>query len=94
MDGFYCDRCGKGLLLEESVRYVVSIDVRAAYDPMEISRADLAGDLRGRLRSLGERLERLSAEEAQDEVHRAFRFDLCPPCQKAYLQAPVPGQQF
>ena len=36
-------------------------------------------------------LENLSAEEAQDQVYREIRFDLCPPCQKIYLTNPIPG---
>ena len=93
MDGFTCDRCGKGLLREESVRYELRIDVRAAYDPLELTSKDLARDLRGKADRLARDLENLSAEEAQDQVHRAFRFDLCPPCQKAYLKDPLPGQR-
>lgn len=91
MDGISCDACGKSLLVEEDVRYEVRIDVRAAYDPMEITREDLDRDLDAERRKLIERMKDLSAEEAMDQVHRAFKFDLCPPCQRRYLKKPLTG---
>lgn len=89
MDGMSCDRCGKSLLVDSEVRYEVRIDVRAAYDPMELTAKDLAKDRAAEIAALKERLDRLSPAEAQDSVHRAFRFDLCPPCQRTYLEAPL-----
>ena len=40
MEGITCDRCGKSLLIDESVRYEVKIVVQAAYDPMELTAED------------------------------------------------------
>jgi hypothetical protein len=34
-------------------------------------------------------LQNYSAEKAQDEVYREFRFDLCATCQKQYLESPL-----
>jgi len=84
-----CDRCGKTLLLEENVRYKVKIEVYAAYDPMEISADDLAKDHQAEIRRLLERMNDLSAEEAQDSVYREMEFDLCPCCQREYLRNPL-----
>lgn len=89
MDGLSCDKCGKALLLEEDVRYEVRIDVRAAYDPLELTSEDLARDRTAEIRELAASLARLSAADAQDQVHRALRFDLCPACQKTYLESPL-----
>ena len=36
-----------------------------------------------------ERVKDLSEQEAMDEVYKAFRFDLCRTCQKAYIRAPL-----
>lgn len=69
---------------------MVEILVYAAYDPMEITREDLAGDLRGQMKELIKRLENRDPKELEDEVARHLRFNLCPPCQKKYLQNPVP----
>jgi hypothetical protein len=88
MDHLTCDRCGNGLLLDAPVRYEVRIEVKSAYDPLEITEEDLAkaGD---ELRRTVEQLRDYSAEQAQDEVYREFRFDLCATCQKAYLKSPL-----
>jgi hypothetical protein len=91
LDGISCDRCGKSLLIDEEVRYQVKIVVQAAYDPMEISTQDLQGKGPDSWKNLIKSLENLSAEEAQDQVYREIRFDLCPPCQKIYLASPIPG---
>jgi hypothetical protein len=91
MDGICCDRCGKGLLLDEDVRYQVHIVVQAAYDPMEITREDLQKTSSSTWKALMDRLENLTEKEAQDQIHRELQFDLCPPCQKLYLEMPLPG---
>lgn len=88
MDHLSCDRCGGGLLLDAPVRYEVRIEVTSAYDPLELTREDLA-KARDELKALVEALRDYSAEKAQDEVHREFRFDLCATCQKAFLANPL-----
>jgi hypothetical protein len=91
MDGLVCDGCGGTLLLEEDVRYVLSIEGCAAYDPLEITREDLKRDFNAELRSLLESLSEVSEEEAEGQVHRAFRFDLCPGCWRRYRKDPLGG---
>ena len=88
MDHLTCDRCGNGLLLDAPVRYEVRIEVKSAYDPLELTAEDLAGAAEG-LKNAVESVKHLSAEEAQDEVYREFRFDLCRTCQKAFLKSPL-----
>ncbi len=88
MDHFTCDRCGRGLLLDAPVRYEVRIEVKSAYDPLEITDEDL-DRAEEDLRKLMERLKGYSAEKAQDEVYRAFSFDLCATCQRAFLSNPL-----
>ena len=89
MDGLVCDGCGETLLLEDDVRYVLCIEGFAAYDPMEITRQDLERDFESEMKALLERLEKTSAAEAQDQVHRSFAFDLCPACWARYLRDPL-----
>ena len=84
-----CDRYGKTLLLHESVRYKVRIEVFAAYDPMEITSDDLKRDHRAEIRRLLDRVAELDTEAAQDSVYRAMDFDLCLACQKEYLRDPL-----
>lgn len=88
MDRLTCDRCGRGLLLDAPVRYEVSIQVKSAYDPLELTEEDLV-DAQDEMKKLIEKLKTLSPQAAQDEVYRAFSFDLCATCQKAYLQDPL-----
>ena len=88
MDHLTCDRCGSGLLLDAPVRYEVKIEVTSAYDPLEITREDL-DRAEEELRALLRKLQNYSAEKAQDEVHREFRFDLCATCQKKFLANPL-----
>jgi hypothetical protein len=88
MDRLTCDRCGGGLLLDAPVRYEVRIEVKSAYDPLELTEEDLA-KAAAELKRTVEFLRHYSADQAQDEVYREFRFDLCATCQKAFLKAPL-----
>lgn len=89
MNGISCDACGKGLLIDTDVRYVVRIDVRAAYDPLELGADDLQRDLAKEIDALLVEMEKADPRTLQDQVHRAFRFDLCPHCQRLYLRDPL-----
>jgi hypothetical protein len=91
MDGIVCDMCGKELLTDEDTRYVVKIQVYAAYDPMELTADDVARDRSNELAELLRQLESMNADELEDQVARCFEFDLCPACQKKYLAEPLPG---
>ena len=84
-----CDLCGKTLLIDEDVRYIVNIEVFAAYDPMELTEEDLRKDYRKELQELVRRMRQMDPEKAQDSVYRKFEFQLCPPCQRRYLKDPL-----
>lgn len=88
MDRLICDRCGRGLLLDAPVRYEVSIEVKSAYDPLELMEEDLV-DAGEEMKRLIEKLKTYSPEAAQDEVYRKFAFDLCATCQKLFLKNPL-----
>jgi len=88
MDRLTCDRCGNGLLLDAPVRYEVRIEVKSAYDPLELTDDDLAKAAED-LKQAVEAVQNLSAEDAMDEVYREFRFDLCRTCQKQFIRAPL-----
>lgn len=89
MDGLTCDVCGKALLVDQPVRYEVRIEVYAAYDPLELTPDDLTRDHRAAIRRLLARMEAMDPQELEDSVHKAFRFDLCPACQRRYLRDPL-----
>ncbi|MDP6379881.1 MAG: hypothetical protein QF662_00935 [Phycisphaerae bacterium] len=86
---YTCDMCGKKLLMDEDTRYIVKIQVHAAYDPLEISDEDLEEDYEDEMRGLMDSLSEMEAEELEDQVHKSFRFDLCPQCWEAYLKDPL-----
>lgn len=89
MDGLTCDLCGKALLVDESVRYEVRIEVYAAYDPLELTPDDLTQDHGAEIRRLLARMEDMDPQELEDSVHKEFRFDLCRGCQRRYLRDPL-----
>ena len=92
MAGFCCDRCGKPLLVDSDVRYVVDIRVFAAYDPMELTGEDIARDHLAEIRKLNRRLAKMDPQELEDGVYKRFEFDLCPTCQKVYIRNPMPNE--
>ena len=89
MAGFCCDLCGKPLLVDSDVRYVVKIEVFAAYDPMELTVEDLKRDRLKEIRELVRRLSEMEPQELEDQVYKSFTFDMCPECQKTYLKDPL-----
>ena len=89
MDGISCDGCGTGLLIDADVRYLVKIEVYAAYDPMEITRQDLVRDQHRDMARLIREMEGMDPQALEDQVYRQFQFDLCPKCQEAYLKDPL-----
>ena len=91
MDGFVCDACGATLLADSDVRYVLKIEGFAAYDPLELTRDDMERDFEAEMKALLDSLAGLDAQSAQDQVHRAFQFDLCPECWRRYLRDPLTG---
>ncbi|MDQ7781200.1 MAG: hypothetical protein RDV41_16015 [Planctomycetota bacterium] len=90
MDHLTCDICGNGLLLDAPVRYEVKIEVKAAYDPMELSEDDLRRDFKAEIAALLKKLANRSATEMNDEVYKLIEFDLCMTCQKKYIKNPLP----
>ena len=91
LPGAQCDICGADLLLAE-VRYIVSIEVFAAYDPLELTRSDMERDYEEEMRKLVEQLRKskASGKEMEESVYARRRFDLCASCAKKYLASPMP----
>ena len=89
MHGLSCDRCGKSLLVDEDTRYLARIEVVAAYDPPEVMRQDLERDLEAEMRRLVAAAAARDRKELEEEVAAIRRFDLCPPCRKAFLEDPL-----
>ena len=86
---FICDMCGKGLLVEDDVRYEVTIEIKSAYDPMEITAEDLVKDHTAEIKRLIKQMKEINQQDLEDEVYKVFRFDLCHTCQKKFLKNPL-----
>lgn len=85
---YRCDGCGAEMR-KGDLRYRVKIDVRAAYDQLEIGLADLMRDHRKELIELVERLKGKDPKEIEDTIYKSFELDLCPRCQRAYVRGPL-----
>lgn len=85
---YTCDCCKRELDPEEDLRYVVKIEVSAAFDPV----ADDDEDDRDHLQEIQDLLERLEDTENDrigEEVFQRLRFDLCPECRKKFAKNPL-----
>jgi hypothetical protein len=89
MDAATCDRCGRDLLAAP-VRYVARIELFAAYDPPEVTAADLGRDLEAEMRELLNRIaeDRRSGEEIEKDVYEELRLDLCAECRREFARDP------
>ncbi len=84
-----CDRCYRPLP-KSAPRYVVTIQVTAAADPLEITEENLQQDAQAAVReALAAAAEQTEAKAMRD-VHIELRYDLCRPCQLEYLKQPMP----
>lgn len=88
MKEYICDGCGKHLATD-ALRYTVKIDVRAAYDQMEVGLVDLVRDHRNEILALIEKLKDKDASEIEETIYKGFKLDLCPSCQRAFVRDPL-----
>lgn len=94
MHGICCDGCGEPLLVDSNVRYVVKIEVYAAYDPLEITEEDLGADDLHAWERLIKDVEGADPEELKSEIHMTLRYDLCPVCRREYVRDALYGARF
>jgi hypothetical protein len=85
---YVCDGCGKRLK-KGDLRYRVKIDVRAAYDTLEVGLIDLVRNHEEEIRQILESLESAAQQEVEDSIYKNIELDLCPSCQKAYIRQPL-----
>lgn len=85
---YTCDICKQPIDSENSVRYVVRLEVYASLDPIE---EDLSED-RDHLLEIHDILEHLEdSQDTQisDEVYHHARYDLCSDCRRRYVENPL-----
>ena len=85
---FSCDACGS-MLGEE--RFSVTVEIKAEFDPCELTEADLDAD---HLAQIAAELEAqtISGEPSQVSEkprRQKMKFDLCPACQARYAADPL-----
>jgi hypothetical protein len=82
---FTCDLCGQPL---EDRRFVVRMEVFPAFDPEDITEADLDAD---HLQEVVDEIHEseVTGSAADDCAAKSFRFDLCPRCHARYLKDPL-----
>ncbi len=86
---YSCDLCKRELDSQDDLRYVVKMEIYAAFDP---AAADAEGEDRDHLEEIQDILEGLedsASEEIGDDVYQQLRFDLCPECRKKFVKNPL-----
>ncbi len=85
---YRCDICGKELP-KKSLRYIVKIDLYAAYDTLEITKDDLKKDYLTEIRELLEKMKDMDPKKLEEDVFMNFKYDLCKQCKDKYAQNPL-----
>ena len=86
---YRCDLCHRDLDPEEDLRYVVKMEIYAAFDP---TASDEESDDRNHLQEIQDILEQLDDADSDQigaDVYRQLRFDLCPECHKKFVKNPL-----
>ncbi len=85
---YRCDGCGREMERGQ-LRYHVKIDVRAAYDKLEVGLTELVQNHRQELLKLIQKMEDASPRDLEQTIYKHLELDLCPACQPAYIRNPV-----
>lgn len=85
MISYSCDLCGKILDPEEDLRYVVKMEICAAFDPICVEEDDDRDHLE-EIQDILQRLEHAEDDRVGDDVYQQLRFDLCPDCRRRFVK--------
>jgi len=85
---YTCDVCKRELDPKEDLRYVVKIEIAAAFDPVGGDEEDDRDHLE-EIQDLLEHLEEAHSSQIGDDVYQELRFDLCPECRKRFSKNPL-----
>lgn len=86
---YSCDLCKRNLDPNEDLRYVVKIQISAAFDPAVTDDEEDDRDHLEEIQDLLEQLEKTEPGEVGEDVHQQLRFDLCPECRKRFAKNPL-----
>jgi hypothetical protein len=73
---------------EEDLRYVVKIEISAAFDPV-VADDESDRDHLQEIQDILEQLEGVDTNEVSDDIHQQLRFDLCPECRRRFSKNPL-----
>ncbi len=85
---YSCDLCKRDLDPEEDLRYVVKVEVYAAFEPAMADEDDDRDHLQ-EIQDILERLQDAESDQVGDDVYQQMRFDLCPECRKKFGRNPL-----
>jgi hypothetical protein len=85
---YTCDCC-KRALDPEDLRYVVKMEVYAAFDPSAMDDVDDDPDHLQEIQEILQRSEDAADPQISHDVYEQLRFDLCTECRKKFLKNPL-----
>jgi hypothetical protein len=85
---YSCDLCKRELDPQDDLRYVVKVEVYAAFNPAASGDEDDRDHLE-EIQDVLERMEDSTDEEIGDDVYQQLRFDLCPECRRKFVSNPL-----
>jgi hypothetical protein len=86
---YSCDLCKRELDPQDDLRYIVKVEVYAAFDSAAGCGDDEDRDHLEEIQDVLERMDDASGSEIGDEVYQKLRFDLCPECRKKFVRNPL-----
>lgn len=74
-----CDRCGRETPEKEQM-YSLRLELFARAEPLIVTKEDLLHDHAAAMEKLVEQMQSMDPQEAEDQVHESYLFDLCTKC--------------
>jgi len=84
-----CDRCAKAVHPGQADFFAIRIEAFADPTPPEITEDDLQRDHRREIEKLIAAMQRLSEQQAMDQVYRRKNLILCNGCCDEWMQRPL-----
>jgi hypothetical protein len=85
---YSCDCC-KRVLDPADLRYVVKMEVYAAFDPSATDELDEDRDHLQEIQEILQHSEDVSDPQIGNDVYEQLRFDLCTECRKKFIKNPL-----
>jgi hypothetical protein len=74
---------------QNDLRYVVRMEVYAAFDPVASDGEEDDRDHLQEVQDILERMEDVESDQIGEDVYQQLRFDLCPECRRKFLKSPL-----